>query len=303
MRPKDLPTTQTVFTRSPAFLAHSRERSPNPSRWIRLQTWANDFDARHTKSHPRHAQLSRVSRWFRGRRSLRRSLGLPSPQQCYARFSRLRSEIPGGSSPCHQQRSSFSCLQRLPFRWNLHACLFFLTLDIPALIRVQSRPRLPEFNQLSRRTQHLATRNSCTSHWSGTGPTRFWEPFLELAATFLPGAAERVIRKLSLMDSVSSSMIAHQQNKQQVLAATRTTPQRTNMLAATTRPKRNKTQRQRSVYSGPTARQDAEAGERARWLPQLAGVVIDSPAPMGPLNRGILNSWVVDAALAPFVQE
>ena len=55
--------------------------------------------------------------------------------------------------------------------------------------------------------------------------------------------------------------------------------------AADMRPKRFRTKWQRAVYDGPTARKDAEASERDRWIQLLANLLRSTDTPMGKLIR------------------
>ena len=56
-------------------------------------------------------------------------------------------------------------------------------------------------------------------------------------------------------------------------------------IAADIRPKRFRTKWQRAIYDGPTARKDAEAAERDRWLQLLANLLRSTDTPMGKLVR------------------
>ena len=49
------------------------------------------------------------------------------------------------------------------------------------------------------------------------------------------------------------------------------------------KPRRYKTKFQRSLFSGPTARKDAEEAERTRWIHELSLLVSGTPTPMGKL--------------------
>ena len=53
------------------------------------------------------------------------------------------------------------------------------------------------------------------------------------------------------------------------------------VIAADVRPKRFRTKWQRAVYDGPTARKDAEASERDRWIQLLANLLRSTDTPMG----------------------
>ena len=57
------------------------------------------------------------------------------------------------------------------------------------------------------------------------------------------------------------------------------------VIAADVRPKRFRTKWQRAVYDGPTARKDAEASERDRWIQLLANLLRSTVTPMGKLIR------------------
>ena len=57
------------------------------------------------------------------------------------------------------------------------------------------------------------------------------------------------------------------------------------MVAADIRPKKFRTKWQRAVYDGPTARKDAEAAERVRWIQLLANLLRPTDTPMGKLIR------------------
>ena len=53
------------------------------------------------------------------------------------------------------------------------------------------------------------------------------------------------------------------------------------VIAADMRPKKFRTKWQRAVYDGPTARKDAEAAERDRWIQLLANLLRSTDTPMG----------------------
>ena len=56
-------------------------------------------------------------------------------------------------------------------------------------------------------------------------------------------------------------------------------------IAADIKPKRFRTKWHRAIYDGPTARKDAEAAERDRWIPLLANLLRSTDTPMGKLIR------------------
>ena len=53
------------------------------------------------------------------------------------------------------------------------------------------------------------------------------------------------------------------------------------VIAAEVKPKRFRTKWQRTVYDGPTARKDAEASERDRWIQLLANLLRSTVTPIG----------------------
>ena len=57
------------------------------------------------------------------------------------------------------------------------------------------------------------------------------------------------------------------------------------VIAADMRPKKFRTKWQRAIYDGPTARKDAEAAERDRWIQLLANLLRSTDTPMGKLIR------------------
>ena len=57
------------------------------------------------------------------------------------------------------------------------------------------------------------------------------------------------------------------------------------MVAADVRPRKFRAKWQRAVYDGPTARKDAEAAERERWVLLLGNLLRPTDTPMGKLLR------------------
>ena len=57
------------------------------------------------------------------------------------------------------------------------------------------------------------------------------------------------------------------------------------VIAADVRPKKFRTKWQRAIYDGPTARKDAEAAERDRWIQLHANLLRSTDTPMGKLIR------------------
>ena len=140
----------------------------------------------------------------------------------------------------------------------------------------------------------------------GTLPDGFVDSFLVFADT-LGGAATRKFKKMAKMDNTTAAIQLHRMSKVHTLSSIserQVTDQF--LLTATVRPRKYITRLQKSMYSGPNARKDAEIAERSKWLQLLATMVINSSTPMGRIlaaQPGNIDLLGVDVELAHSVRE
>ena len=115
-------------------------------------------------------------------------------------------------------------------------------------------------------------------------PVRYLREFMSLETPARRAAKRALISAVSITDSMASTALS---------AFRREAGRRANefgtigdqlAIAADIRPKRFRTKWQRAVYDGPTARKDAEAAERDRWI-QLLANLLRSRTPMVKLIR------------------
>ena len=111
-----------------------------------------------------------------------------------------------------------------------------------------------------------------------------WQPeFVKLIQAARP-ARDRQLRAFSGVKNEDASVWLHlfREEKAQLLKNEKKEAEQ--FLAAwELKPRRYKTKFQRSLFSGPTARKDAEEAERTRWIHELSLLVSGTPTPMGKL--------------------
>ena len=113
-------------------------------------------------------------------------------------------------------------------------------------------------------------------------PDGFLSDFERLMAV-VNGASDRQARA-SFMDNPQAALYLHElakskesENKKAKSADDQFA------LALNTKPKKYRTRFERTLYSGPTPRKDAEEVERSRWIHILATLVMGTPTPVGAL--------------------
>ena len=116
-------------------------------------------------------------------------------------------------------------------------------------------------------------------------PLGYLEDFRSLEAP-----ARRAVKRLqtyaaSISDSMASTALSALRRESDHRAAVAKLISDQLVIAADMRPKRFRTKWQRAVYDGPTARKDAEAAERDRWIQLLANLLRSTDTPMGKLIR------------------
>ena len=87
----------------------------------------------------------------------------------------------------------------------------------------------------------------------------------------------------SISDAAAASALSNlrQEDQRKALEVSSISDQ----LVADLKPRKFRTRWQRAVYDGPTARKDAEAAERDRWIQLLANLLRSTDTPMGKLIR------------------
>ena len=122
--------------------------------------------------------------------------------------------------------------------------------------------------------------------WEGVLPEGFDREFQEFYSPVSP-AAERQRQNSAHCDNVAAAgwLSEHKRQAEVREKARLREPTLAGVVAATTGrvPKTFKSRLQRALYDTPSARQEAEEGERLRWLQALALLVERSPTPMGNL--------------------
>ena len=103
-------------------------------------------------------------------------------------------------------------------------------------------------------------------------------------------AAQRTYRKLSKIDNVSSAVSLHNAQKQQNESLRSITSASVFQPIPPAAPLLFKSRLDRARCTGPTARSDAEAVERGRWIDSLEKMLRFSPTPMGRLLSTVPGS-------------
>ena len=119
----------------------------------------------------------------------------------------------------------------------------------------------------------------------GALPIGYLDEFLTLE---IP--ARRATRKsrsfaCSMSDAAAPTALSNMRQEAQRKALEASTISDQLVIAADLRPKKFRTRWQRVIYDGPTARKDAEAAERDRWIQLLSNLLRSSDTPMGKLIR------------------
>ena len=116
-------------------------------------------------------------------------------------------------------------------------------------------------------------------------PFGYLEDFRSLEAP-----ARRAVKRLqtyaaSISDSMASTALSALRRESEHRASLEKSIGDQLAIAADIRPKRFRTKWQRAIYDGPTARKDAEAAERDRWIQLLANLLRSTDTPMGKMIR------------------
>ena len=116
----------------------------------------------------------------------------------------------------------------------------------------------------------------------GVVPPGYEQDFTQLMSVVC-GAAERQART-TFLDSPQAALYLHNHEKEKGKAGHQAkSAEEQFALALNLRPRRYKTRFERTLYTGPTPRKDAEEAERSRWIHTLATLVMGSPTPVGAL--------------------
>ena len=89
----------------------------------------------------------------------------------------------------------------------------------------------------------------------------------------------------SISDAAAATALSNMKQEAQRKALEVSTISDQLVMAADLRPKKFRTRWERAVYDRPTARKDAEAAERDRWIQLLSNLLKSSDTPMGKLIR------------------
>ena len=116
-------------------------------------------------------------------------------------------------------------------------------------------------------------------------PVGYLREFLSLETPARRGAKRSQISAASITDSMASTALSALRREADRRATEIGTIGDQLVIAADMRPKKFRTKWQRAVYDGPTARKDAEAAERDRWIQLLANLLRSTDTPMGKLIR------------------
>ena len=89
----------------------------------------------------------------------------------------------------------------------------------------------------------------------------------------------------SISDATATTALSNMRQEAQRKALEVSTISDQLVIAADLRPKKFRTRWQRAIHDGPTARKDAEAAERDRWIQLLSNLLRSPDTPMGKLSR------------------
>ena len=112
-------------------------------------------------------------------------------------------------------------------------------------------------------------------------PVGYSREFLSLEKPARHAAKRSQISAASITDSMASTALSALRREADRRATEIGTIRDQLVIAADMRPKKFRTKWQRAVYDGPTARKDAEAAERDRWIQLLANLLRSTDTPMG----------------------
>ena len=116
-------------------------------------------------------------------------------------------------------------------------------------------------------------------------PLGYLREFMSLETPARRAAKRALISAVSITDSMASTALSAFREEAGRRATEFGTVGDQLAIAADIRPKRFRTKWQRAIYDGPTARKDAEAAERDRWIQLLANLLSSTDTPMEKLIR------------------
>ena len=116
-------------------------------------------------------------------------------------------------------------------------------------------------------------------------PMGYLQDFRSLETPARRAAKRLQISAASVSDSMASTALIALRRESDHRAAEAGTTADQLVIAADMRPKKFRTKWQRAIYDGPTARKDAEAAERDRWIHLLANLLRSTDTPMEKLIR------------------
>ena len=116
-------------------------------------------------------------------------------------------------------------------------------------------------------------------------PIGYLREFMSLETPARRAANRLQTSAASVSDSMASMALIALRRESDHRAAVAGTIADQLVIADDMRPKRFRTKWQRAIYDGPTARKDAEAAERDRWIQLLANLLRSTNTPMGKLIR------------------
>ena len=155
---------------------------------------------------------------------------------------------------------------------------------------VESTLMDPSNHNSSYSTQPSATPSDAqVLYWTlvddGALPDGFLEDFVLLMQSVESAAARQA--RTTFLDNPQADLFVHEFHKSQRLAATEE-KSTADMFAQAVAlpPRRYKTRLERTLFSGPTPRKDAEEQERSRWILVLATLLMDTPHACGATAQG-----------------
>ena len=119
----------------------------------------------------------------------------------------------------------------------------------------------------------------------GALPLGYLQEFVSLEQPARRSANRLQASAVSVTDSAASMTLDALRRESEHRASVEVSISDQMVIAADLRPKKFRTRWQRVVFDGPTARKDAEAAERDRWIQLLANLLRSTDTPMGKLIR------------------
>ena len=119
----------------------------------------------------------------------------------------------------------------------------------------------------------------------GALPLGYLREFMSLEAPARRAANRLQASAAAVSDSIASTALSALRRESEHRASIEKSIADQLVIAAELKPKRFRARWQRTVYDGPTARKDAEASERNRWIQLLANLLRSTVTPMGKLIR------------------